>query len=277
MFEWLTDFKKILVTGPHRSGTRICAQTVARDTGYEYIDEIDLHMDSLHDMLSIYIHKKDFVAQCPALCRYIHLFSAQDTAIIFMCRKIEDIQASQKRIKWSHEWLELARYDRNEGTIAEVKYQFWQEYQKDKIIQPFEIDYESLADHPMWVSKPLRNNFRAEQTQMPGTLYDIKGGSRPFPTLNVHFFDGLDQTTAILTKYGHTLALNDTGGLIWKLCDGSHTRQDILQILKSRFDDIQEDILAHHLDDFIQKLVQSGYLQLSDKTSIPGLDTSGKN
>ena len=65
-------------------------------------------MDSLYE-LSMYCKTNRIVIQCPTLCRHIHFFSAPDTVIILMRRKVEDIIASQRRIQWVYEWLELAR------------------------------------------------------------------------------------------------------------------------------------------------------------------------
>jgi len=90
-----------------------------------------------------------------------------------MRRKIEDIIASQKRISWSWEWLELARYDRTDGIIAEVKYQFWDQYQKELIKHAYENEYESLAAHPLWVAKMNARIFDARQTGGSNQLLPI--------------------------------------------------------------------------------------------------------
>jgi hypothetical protein len=132
MFEWLSKFERIFVTGPQRSGTRICAKMIARDTGYEFIDETHINMDIFYNFSSFLESKQKFVIQCPTLCRYIHFFDSEDNAIILMCRNVKDIIKSQKRIKWSKEWLELIRYDcrAGAGIISIIKYDFWEKYQK---------------------------------------------------------------------------------------------------------------------------------------------------
>lgn len=161
---WLGKFDKIIVTGPQRSGTRICAKMIAHDTGHRYVDESEVGIDSLYRLRTLLQSNHRFVVQCPALCRHVHVFSDDDTAIVLMRRDVEDIIASQKRIGWSWEKVELARYDRSDGAIAEVKYRFWEEGQRRQIRHAFEIEYESLARHPLWVPKLLRRSFRAGQT-----------------------------------------------------------------------------------------------------------------
>lgn len=165
IFEWLDGFDKILVTGPQRSGTRICAQMIAKDTGHTYVDERNINFESLYRLWSLCHKDERLVIQCPALCRHVHAFDADTVAVVLMRRNVEDIIASQERIGWNLEKVELARYDLSEGVIAKVKYQFWDDYQKERIKHAFEIEYESLANHPLWVTKELRWDFDATQTK----------------------------------------------------------------------------------------------------------------
>jgi hypothetical protein len=164
LFAWLRPFEIVLVTGPQRSGTRICAKMIAHDTGHSYVDEAQIGVDSLYRLWTLLRDQRPVVVQCPALCRHVHVFSADDTAIVLMRRDVEDIIASQRRIGWHWEELELARYDRSAGVIAEVKYAFWDDYQRQRTRHAFEVAYHSLAQHPLWVTKDLRWDFEAAQT-----------------------------------------------------------------------------------------------------------------
>ena len=161
------SFEKIIVTGPQRSGTRICARMIAHDTGYEYVDEKALSIDRVLRLWDMMHSKRRLVVQCPALCRHAHMFSRPEVAIVLMCRDIDDIRVSERRIGWKRHGSELARYDlrEGEGEIAVVKYKFWADYQRERIAHPFEIDYESLAGHPLWVSKAARAKFGPHQTR----------------------------------------------------------------------------------------------------------------
>jgi hypothetical protein len=263
MFEWLAKFDRIFVTGPQRSGTRICAQMIAYDTDHEYIDERDFCMDSLYMLCSLLENKHRLVIQCPVLCRYVHALDASDAAIVLMRRDVQDIIVSQTRIRWGWEWLELARYDCSDGTIAEVKYRFWEEYQKKRIKHAFEIDYESLKEHPLWVSNHLRLEFSPAQTVHQNGTPTINQDARPCPRPGVLCLEGSAVSETILVKTRESAqALNETGRLIWSLCDGVHTRQDILEALKTHFD-VDESVAARDVDEFISDLLKKGFLWLS--------------
>lgn len=169
-------FSKILVTGPQRSGTRIGAKIIAYETGHTYIDENEFEINNcllFKEMLS----KHNVVLQCPGMCYNIHSYSDEDTLIILMVRAIADIIESEERIGWrTGPYSEYENYGirrkvakyyrgRNLKPISEIKYKFWNDYQKERIKHYVELDYEFLNSHPLWVSKKERNNWNASQTR----------------------------------------------------------------------------------------------------------------
>lgn len=162
MFEDLSKYRVIVVTGPQRSGTRIAAQMIANDTGHSFVDEREINIDSLYRFYDAYMLDK-VVIQCPALARWIHHFSAEDTLICFMMRALEDIKASEKRVGWGWEPIEQIRYQVFTKPIAELKYDMW-EHQKQYIFNWQEIEYKSLRSHPLWIPKDERAEFGALQT-----------------------------------------------------------------------------------------------------------------
>ena len=72
MFEWLSEFERIFVTGPQRSGTRICAKMIAHDIGYEFIDETQINMDSFYNFSSLLETKQKYVHSMP---NFVPLYS----------------------------------------------------------------------------------------------------------------------------------------------------------------------------------------------------------
>ena len=56
---------------------------------------------------------------------------------------------------------------------------------------------------------------------------------------------------------GDALGLNPVGVFIWKLLDGSHTREDILKKLRENCENAPQEA-KDHLKDFIDSLVQRG-------------------
>ena len=168
IFTWLAEYDRILVTGPQRSGTRICARMIANDTGHRFVDENAIYWDSLMQLTRIYFTTSHFVLQCPTMCRHVHMFSAEDTAVVLMRRNIADIVTSQDRIGWKWAEMELGRYDEEDGVISEVKYAFWETHQRARIRNAFEVQYEDLASHPLWIDKADRKDFRSTQTTRAG-------------------------------------------------------------------------------------------------------------
>lgn len=170
MFGYLSQHSQILVTGPQRSGTRICSKMIVSDLenlGYKYIDECDFHEENRDELEKILSETPRCIVQCPALSYCIHEFP-DEVAVIFMIRHTDAIKRSEERINWACEWHELQKYKEEvfPGRIATVKYQFWQNMQKPLIKFPYEILYESLRQHPMFVSEEKRKNFRWNQTEL---------------------------------------------------------------------------------------------------------------
>lgn len=172
MFEELKKYDRIFVTGPQRSGTRICAKIIADSTGFKYIDEKEFNTHNRKKLLSI-ASKIGIVIQCPAMCHVIHkltnnILNIKDMVII-MKRPIREIIASQKRIGWDKQrdgkQLELKKYPEKEGVIARIKYKHL-EKQKKEIKNWQEVKYHSLSHHPMWVDKENRKEFKKNQTKI---------------------------------------------------------------------------------------------------------------
>lgn len=163
-FTPLARFKNIFVTGPQRSGTTIAAKMIAVDTGFRYVDEDEFLRDRVDLLAPLLAEESPAVIQCPALCRFVHELADDKSAVVLMRRDLAAIAASQRRINWRAEPIELRRYGLRRGVIAEVKYRFWDSYQRSRISNAFELDYESLSGHPLWVERSRRRAFGPRQT-----------------------------------------------------------------------------------------------------------------
>lgn len=175
VFEHLKEFPVVLVTGPQRSGTRIAAKMIACDTGHRFVDEREIHTDSLYELMQVirYQRSGSVVVQCPAMMCLAHIIYEldRDVRFVVMLRDTHDILASQKRVNWGWEFLEQARYPKKFRTycVAQTKYNYWEAVQ-DKLI-PWEIaywfqHYEDLSAHPLWIPKEERGDFDAWQTEV---------------------------------------------------------------------------------------------------------------
>ena len=167
MFEHLTQYRIVLVTGPQRSGTTIAAKMIAADTGLAFVDENDFGVKDIAPWGDMVTTARKRVIQCPSMCRFVHWFGGyDDVAVVLMRRDVEDIIRSERRIGWSLEAFELSRYAAVDGPISAVKYGYWDNYQKTFIKHAFEVGYRSLADHPLWLPDDARKNFTAKQTEL---------------------------------------------------------------------------------------------------------------
>jgi len=157
----------IVVTGPQRSGTTIVAHALAHDLNLTYFDEDDIGWEgatqnnhtALYQLLAT---NSGYVIQAPACAHICHTFP-QDTVVVFVRRDIEDIIASQERIGWQYEHIELEKYpvEYRAQTIAHTKYLFWESVQRTQIGYAYEIEYESLCGHPLWADS--RKDFAPRQ------------------------------------------------------------------------------------------------------------------
>lgn len=163
--ERLRPFTKIFVTGPQRSGTTIVAAALAFDLGYWFYPEEQIRNFEWWRVKRLFERTDNFVLQAPGLCYRAHMVQELDLggAVVLVRREIEGIVASERRVNWTGGPFELKRYGLKEGVISEIKYRYWDEYQKSRIRNAYEIEYESLVGHPMWIPKVERVDFGPRQ------------------------------------------------------------------------------------------------------------------
>lgn len=262
MFEELAVFRTILVTGPQRSGTRIAARMIAADTGHRFVDEREIFIDSLYQLAALCSSSERLVIQCPALSRYVHHFDSEDVAVVMMRRQSAAIVASQERIGWTWEALELMRYEIDRPTIAQVKYDYWDSVQKARLRHPIEQKYEGLRRHPFWVDAEKRRDFAADQTQSEASSASVAPATSPRWADYVICWEEEGLNGAFLLSPGRAMRINETGRLIWSLCDGRGTRQSIFVHLAMHYPDVDPHVLGDDLDRFLADLSRKGLLSL---------------
>lgn len=168
MFSYLQEYKRIFVTGPHRSGTRICTWMISNDTGYQYVDE----QQTWHSWESVRAFTGPCVFHCPLLMQSLHHHVTVDDVIVVMHRSPLNSGISARRIGITKEAEELERQvwtnvlklpagDPSES-LQMFKYRVW-----DTVLRPLifcrvvNVEYESLRSHPLWVED--RPNWRWSQ------------------------------------------------------------------------------------------------------------------
>lgn len=55
--------------------------------------------------------------------------------------------------------------------------------------------------------------------------------------------------------------LNEEGLYLWNLCDGAHTRNDLVDGLSAEFPGVGRDVLGQDVDAFLFDLARLGYLR----------------
>jgi hypothetical protein len=164
--------KNIILTGAQRSGTRIATRMIAQDLGILYVDERAYKIFNDRKFASLFANKKErFVVQSPAMSHICH--TIEDAIIVFMTRDIYDILKSQERLGWKPE-TELGQQtpclDRFPELVKPwqpacvMKRIVWEAAQKPLDDERYSVEYESLSEHPLWVDKEERTDFRIAQT-----------------------------------------------------------------------------------------------------------------
>jgi hypothetical protein len=156
--------RQIVVTGPQRSGTVIASKMLAKDLGLTHIGEWAFGTHNHEDFFGLIEASKPFVIQAPTMSAYAHLLPC---TVVWMNRNLADIQRSEKRINWNvHEQLERDSYfEHSQRPSAVIKTEAWQKFQRIALGErAFDLDYESLKGHPMWVDPENRVCFTERQT-----------------------------------------------------------------------------------------------------------------
>lgn len=165
VFEYLASNRRIVVTGPQRSGTTIAGKMVAHDTGHRYVDEM---VFSVYDVAAWreVLGGDGIVVQCPHMLKVILDDPPPGIFVILMRRDLDDIHASERRIEWERRFKgntrELAMLGHSQGDSARLKYEYWDS--SPKPARFMELCYESLAGHPLYIAQEQRADFDCKQT-----------------------------------------------------------------------------------------------------------------
>jgi len=183
VFEYLSSWPIILVTGPQRSGTVICSRMIEHDLdGYTHLDEGLWQVWDGEKARDLADERQPCILQGPGILKDALRFSDPNCCVVLMKRDVEDIIASQSRIGWniwaereiqyyvnllpdSHILTEAAVW------VATAKYDYWETYVRDYLSYWKEVEYESLSEHPLWVPKDKRRHFGAKQYKQGSDNY----------------------------------------------------------------------------------------------------------
>lgn len=158
MFGHLAGWTRIAVTGPQRAGTTITAKIIADDLGYRYVDETDYHVYDA-DAWARCLEDSYVVVHSPVMLPALVDHPEPGTLAVLVRRPLPEIHASRDRIGWwPHEPLMLGRLGATSDSAA-AAYAYWD---ANPPPERLEVDYHSLAAHPLWVAD--RRHFTVRQT-----------------------------------------------------------------------------------------------------------------
>lgn len=134
MFEALRDYPSVVVTGPHRSGTTICAEMIGQDTGLTvYREEAFSNRDITKAEPLV---ESGGVFQGPYLLPWAPIF--RDTMIVYVDRPHDEIAASLGRLRVSAPHFDAAQALR-----------LWSRIQ-EQCEHAMTVQYHDLKAHPLW-------------------------------------------------------------------------------------------------------------------------------
>lgn len=157
------DKKKIVVVGPQRSGTRFAAWALARDLGYEFVDQKGIGISGWGRLKGQLDKHVKVVIQGTGCTHNIHNLNRDDTLIVWVRRREEEILASEKRINWSCQKPELGRIPEKYRGIrpsCRARLAYWKEEQRDRVPHWTEVRYDFLKTHHLYMPKKERDSLR---------------------------------------------------------------------------------------------------------------------
>lgn len=167
MFEHLSVYPRVVVTGPQRSGTTITAQMIAHDTGHTCIDETEFGVYDVQRFRELVTTRSGIVVQAPHMLREIVDDPPPAVFVVLMRRELPEIHASDERIGWTKGGAhrpELGIFDLEDGDPAELKYRYWDEhphtFESCEVVNPRDIE-----THPLFVKPERRRGFAPKQTR----------------------------------------------------------------------------------------------------------------
>lgn len=185
----ISNFKKVLVTGPHGAGNKIAAHIIAEDFGIpyhrgentwfynEYSDpNPDVGLYTYHEIMK----KKEWSMFGPSQAAHLHniINYLDDVLVVFMYKSIDEIKDYSVRNSFVRNQTHLYEISTRSQiidkdfselgflknwTLEEATYFLWESKQKKTIKNFIELEHNSLSGHRLWVPKENRRHFKEWQ------------------------------------------------------------------------------------------------------------------
>jgi len=185
----ISQFKKVLITGPHGAGNKIATHIIAEDLGIPYHrgentwyhedyndDNVDVGLFTYHEQMK----DKEWCMFAPSQAAHLHnmLDYLDDVLVVFMYKSLEEIKDYSTRNSFVRNQTHLYELgtrsqiiDRDfpdlnflkNWSVEEATYFLWENKQKKFIKNYIELEHSSLSGHKLWVSKEDRKHFKEWQ------------------------------------------------------------------------------------------------------------------
>jgi hypothetical protein len=195
MVKEYAEYKRVVVTGPQRSGTQIATKIIADILGWDFFNETELDNDRGPRYSDRYWEwvanssTKQTVLQCPRISHLCHR-TPKDTLIVFMMRGPIDILASDNH-RIAHYMRRNARAGKMEPSQSvftdkchqyskrffdhaplsiedtpQAVYDVWNTIQKRHDFSWRELSYVALREHRLWLPLDIRRSRFTTGTQI---------------------------------------------------------------------------------------------------------------
>lgn len=192
----ISNFKKVLVTGPHGAGNKICANIIAADFNipyergentwyheYYHSDSPDVGLLTYHQQ----IKNSEWSMFGPSQAAHLQnmLEFLDDVLVVFMyksLKEIKDYSARNKFVRNQTHHYELVTREQiidkdfpdldflKKWEVEEMTYFMWEMRQRKLIKNYIEIEHSSLEGHELWVPKENRRHFKEWQIKEDETI-----------------------------------------------------------------------------------------------------------
>lgn len=191
MFEYLKDFQYIFVSGMQRSGTTPCMKMIQWDLEIPQCIWVGPEPKRVQEAIEEFPGQK-LIFHSPGIAHLLHEIPPtfeEKIAIVWLKRDRWEVIKSAERVTWMPH-TELETYNlafEKDGFITnadisdlkKAKDALW-EKQKEDIPHWFEIEHESLKEHPLWIRKEDRIGFHVRQTSLNSKAILMRGEKKVF-------------------------------------------------------------------------------------------------
>ena len=190
--EQISQYKRVLVTGPHGAGNKITARIISNDFDLPYIrlekpwshkDYWDESLGLKKQLETIREENESYVLFTPSTSGHLHriLDYLQDTIIVFTHKDQREIDEYTERNDYlknaTHNYESIVytdvivndfphQIDLLTESIEEMTWRLWSEDQCKLIPAWVNVEHSSLSGHPLWIPREERKGFKAWQTEI---------------------------------------------------------------------------------------------------------------